>query len=545
MIAQDPRLGQMVAAKVVKQQIAAAPDGAKNFELTTAGPSTLKVPIPISHRNVTAKYPDSPIPAEEIKKLMIVNKMSFRAIERDAQFYRAMKGRDFYQPGALDILKTELETMKPFFILKWYIFDCKNKKDGQARLPIVYCKNLPAMIEYLKDCRGFHPNTKCMIKLGGDEGQKILKISINLIKEPDDLASPVQKKTFSYANGPFSTRFKGSGVNLTIIVAAVPYVSESYHNLKIIWDLLKLKTLSYNPALDMKFALTALGLGTGASTCPCPFCICKKDDFLKYLFEGGELRTFKSISENARAYQRAKAAYTGKQHFSSAPWFNCENEPLLMPVGTSPSATVLSVLPPMELHLNLGIVNRLWDELDKRLRENNCSMTAKDWSDALNCFRSEYHGGTFQGEQCVKLLNNTAALRELLILNGAMHIGGQIVKVLEAFNDVRKSCFGQTCDPKFKEYIAVFAYAYVDLKISITPKVHCVIVHIPQFLALHPGKGLGFFSEQATEHLHSDLETFYSKCKYRRNLSDPEFPQSFSKMIIAYDSCHEGDETAD
>ena len=163
----------------------------------------------------------------------------------------------------------------------------------------------------------------------------------------------------------------------------------------------------------------------------------------------------------------------------------------------------------------------------------------------MNCFRSEYHGGTFQGEQCVKLLNNTAALRELLILNGAMHIGGQIVKVLEAFNDVRKSCFGQTCDPKFKEYIAVFAYAYVDLKISITPKVHCVIVHIPQFLALHPGKGLGFFSEQATEHLHSDLETFYSKCKYRRNLSDPEFPPSFLKMIIAYDSCHEGDETAD
>merc|ERR1712001_803612 len=143
------------------------------------------------------------------------------------------------------------------------------------------------------------------------------------------------------------------------------------------------------------------------------------------------------------------------------------------------------------------------------------------------------------------LLNNTAALKQLLRTHGAMIIGGKVVKALEAFNDVRKSCFGQTCDPQFKEYIKVFAYAYVDLKINITPKVHCVIVHIPQFLALHPGLGLGVFSEQAIEHLHSDLESFYEKCKYRRNLSDPEFPNSFLKMITAYNSCHEGDEDAD
>ena len=76
----------------------------ENIELATPGPSTLKVPIPSTSRNVTAKYPDSPIPASELKKLMSVQKISFRGIERDAKFYRAMKGRDFYEPGALDIL---------------------------------------------------------------------------------------------------------------------------------------------------------------------------------------------------------------------------------------------------------------------------------------------------------------------------------------------------------------------------------------------------------------------------------------------------------
>ena len=71
---------------------------------------------------------------------------------------------------------------------------------------------------------------------------------------------------------------------------------------------------------------------------------------MHYLFESGQLRTFASIIENARAFQRAKAAYTGKQHFSSAPWFNCEHEPLLLPDEVDPSTTVLSFLPQMELH---------------------------------------------------------------------------------------------------------------------------------------------------------------------------------------------------
>ena len=107
---------------------------------------------------------------------------------------------------------------------------------------------------------------------------------------------------------------------------------------------------------------------------------------------------------------------------------------------------------------------------------------------------------------------------------------------------------GVYIDPhlNFKEHIKAFAYAYLELKIPITPKVHCVIVHVPQFLALHPGLGLGHFSEQATEHLHSDLETFYQTCKYRRNvLTDPEFPQSFYKMCVAYNSKNEGDESSD
>ena len=150
-------------------------------------------------------------------------------------------------------LKSELESMKHFYELRHYVFDAKLKKDGKKRLPIVYCKNIKTVIDYLKECRGFKDETKYMIKLGGDEGQNVLKLAINLIKESDDPpdASPVLKKTFSYSTGPFSVSFKGSGVNLAIIVAAVPAASETVHNFRIIWDLVKLNTIKYYPALDL------------------------------------------------------------------------------------------------------------------------------------------------------------------------------------------------------------------------------------------------------------------------------------------------------
>ena len=136
-------------------------------------------------------------------------------------------------------------------------------------------------------------------------------------------------------------------------------------------------------------------------------------------------------------------------------------------------------------------------------------------------------------------------MRELLKTANCLSVGAPIGKALDAFNKVRKSCFGQTCSATYKADIEDFAYAWLDLRTPIIVKVHCVCVHVPQFLELHPGKGLGWWSEQATEHMHSDFENFYCRCKYYRNVDHPEFHKSFLKANIAYNSLHEGDETAD
>ena len=65
----------------------------------------------------------------------------------------------------------------------------------------------------------------------------------------------------------------------------------------------------------------------------------------------------------------------------------------------------------MELHLLLGIVNRLYDFLDKDLAASGTSVRAKDWSDMLFISRQHYHGGQFIENHCAKLLNEVDKIR--------------------------------------------------------------------------------------------------------------------------------------
>ena len=77
-----------------------------------------------------------------------------------------------------------------------------------------------------------------------------------------------------------------------------------------------------------------------------------------------------------------------------------------------------------------------------------------------------------------------------------------VVSALNSFNEVRKACFGQTLDPDYKCFISRFADAYIKLEVDITPNVHGVLVHVPEFLDKNPGHGLGLWSEQASESVH-------------------------------------------
>ena len=59
-------------------------------------------------------------------------------------------------------------------------------------------------------------------------------------------------------------------------------------------------------------------------------------------------------------------------------------------------------------------------------------------------------------------------------------------------------------DPQYNFYIQQFENVYKDLGISITPKVHILIKHVPEFIKKH-NRSLGWYSEQALENTHYDF----------------------------------------
>ena len=125
----------------------------------------------------------------------------------------------------------------------------------------------------------------------------------------------------------------------------------------------------------------------------------------------------------------------------------------------------------------LGVVNDLYDHLDKQLKENNCPITANDWSAPLGLKRLHYHGGQFNGNQCKKLLSNTKILEETLLKAGAYGIGKPVLQVLEQFHKVKNSCLGGELKVDYHIEIEKFADLYLALGKSVIPKVHTIFAH--------------------------------------------------------------------
>ena len=112
------------------------------------------------------------------------------------------------------------------------------------------------------------------------------------------------------------------------------------------------------------------------------------------------------------------------------------------------------------------------------------------------------------------------------------------VDVLRCLYQVVTSCFGMTLEPDYESVIMKFKEIYVDLGLSITPKVHILIEHVPDFCKKH-GRSLGWYSEQALESCHYDfLRNCWEKQSYKRPLGHPAYAQKLMAAVIAYSSKH-------
>ena len=138
------------------------------------------------------------------------------------------------------------------------------------------------------------------------------------------------------------------------------------------------------------------------------------------------------------------------------------------------------------------------------------------WLDTNGIKETDYHSGCFNGPNSIKILNKALQLKDILPIELK-----KFADALNLLNEVRIHCFGQK--------------AYKKLNISVTPKAHALFQHCAEF-CLEYGEGLGAFSEQSGETLHSDFLICWAR--YKRDQSHPEYCKQLLAAVVSYNSLH-------
>ena len=276
-------------------------------------------------------------------------------------------------------------------------------------------------------------------------------------------------------------------------------MQEIYQNLQIVVTKLKLNDLQCSLACDLKLINAILGILSHSGKYACAYC----DGEMS--LQSGELRTFGSLKLWYQKFKEAGLDMTKMQHFK-----NQINESLL--TGAE-DTTILSFLPPPELHLLMGLVNWVLEllykvvskeELHERMRKKGISIRG-------------YQGGGLDGG------NSHLFLKHLQYISEETPSQAQpLFDVLGKFMIVVQSCFSLELSTNFKEDFKDFTnsvenlikYSNETLKIPLKPtwKVHILVTHVVTFLE-EKKVGLGIYCEQTSEAAHSVMKPTIARFK--------------------------------
>ena len=160
---------------------------------------------------------------------------------------------------------------------------------------------------------------------------------------------------------------------------------------------------------------------------------------------------------------------------------NCVNEPLF----DAPDDTcVIDLIPIPELHLMLGIVNKILSLLnDEWSKLSGIEDRAYKWCDKNNIHRLDYRGKDLNGPSCKLLLEKKLQKLRRDLPWCLRHY----ILVFMAFDKVRMSCFSEVLIPSYKNDIIHFGNLYCYLKtpegklVNISTKIHVLLDHLAEF----------------------------------------------------------------
>lgn len=376
----------------------------------------------------------------------------------------------------------------------------KEKSNGllvDISRPAVIVKDINSFLEYVVKYRSFDA-TKLLVKLGLDGGQGFFKVTLNVSSTDDQISS--------------SSTLQDTGVKKLFIICIVPDIAEIYENVQIIMRKLDLGSLKHVVTTDLKLANILVGIQSHGAQHPCCYC-----ESTSSVWESAQARTLGTVRNNYLDWYKK-----GSKPQEAKAFKNCIHLPL---INGPDNASIIDLVPPPELHLLMGPFNHIYKNMKKIWPD------VDNWASRFHVKEVGYHGGGFIGGDCNKLLKNVDTLEQMCPLSIFPY-----VKVLRKFRSVVEACYGHELSPTMDYDISTFSMAYKELEISITPKLHIVFDHVPQYCKAK-GSGLGVYSEQAVESVHCKFRLFWARRKIN-SLSNPRYLSALHDSVVEFNSHH-------
>ena len=150
---------------------------------------------------------------------------------------------------------------------------------------------------------------------------------------------------------------------------------------------------------------------------------------------------------------------------------------------------ILDIVMIPELHIFLGIVNRIVRALNARWGEDGFYK----WCDKNHVLYKNYNDNEMDGNSCRDVMKKLTNLEAEL--EGEYSHLQVYVQALAAFEKVVVACFGDELLDSFEDDILFFKDMYHKLQLPMCVKPHILFDHVPTFCKRYGA--MGYWSEQA------------------------------------------------
>lgn len=220
---------------------------------------------------------------------------------------------------------------------------------------------------------------------------------------------------------------------------------------------------------------------------------------------------------------------TGKKNKKqAASCHSTVNKPLF---DENPDVKVLEKCVVPELHVMQGFVNHLfWNSLVHLVGREKVFI----WLKKLNIVPQSYHGEVFEGNDCKRLLETADELLDPKIHDSVGYFA--ILPYVTAFktmNKIVKNSFSHKVKNKqdLQKSINDIKLQLKSIDVTETLKIHVLISHVIECLEFLFEYGLGVWSEQAGESVHSEFLKFWSRYKINDIESEGYLDNLFDAVV--------------